>query len=212
MKKFLLALALCLPILAIAKEKKDDTKYLAGAVPEENGAVVFQKTFKVPGKSKQDIYKVLKPWAQAMVDNSIEAPGNYARINMDTPDTIVAKVCEFQVYKQKVLNLDRSRFRYTLAIIIQDGKVTIKQTGLSYYYREEPDGMKGELIRAEEWISDKYALNKAHTKLLPQSGKFRRKTVDRAEEIFNSAMDAFEVEPAPVNVPVKKVRRNIVEE
>lgn len=212
MKKILLMLVLCLPILATAKDKSDDTPYLKGAVPEENGIVTFTKSFKVPGKSKQEIYNVLKPWASALVDGSIEAPGNYARFTQDTNDTIVVRVCEWQVYKQKFLNLDRSRFRYTLAVIIEDSKVQLRQSGLAYYYREDMEGNGGENIRAEEWINDKSALNKAGTKLLPQSGKFRRKTVDRAKEIFESAMDAFEVKEAPKPEPEKKVRRAIVED
>lgn len=31
-----------------AKEKKDDTRYLAGAVPEVEGKVVFSKEFQIP--------------------------------------------------------------------------------------------------------------------------------------------------------------------
>ena len=38
---------------------------------------------------------------------------------------------------------------------------------------------------AEEWITDKYCVNKKHTKLLPVSGKFRRKTIDRKDYLFN---------------------------
>ena len=213
MKKLLLLLALCLPMMAQAKGKTDDTKYLAGAVPEVNGVVTFQKSFKVPGKSKQEIYKVLKGWAQELVDNSIPAPGNFARISMDTPDTIVAKVCEFQVYKDKFLNLDRSRFRYTIAICIDNNKVSIMQSGLAYYYGEDQEGNRGTMYRAEEWISDKCALNKSGKKLLPKSAKFRRKTVDRAESLFESAMDAFEPKEAPKPaVPAKKTRKNIVED
>lgn len=213
MKKLLLCLAMCLPMLtAQAKDKQDDSKYLAGAVPEENGLVVFKKTFKVPGKTQQEIYQVMKQWAQTLVDNSIEAPGKYARIAMDTPDTIVAKVCEYQVYKDKFLNLDRSRFRYTLAICIEGNKVSISQSALAYYYGEDQEGNRGVNYRAEEWISDQRALNKAKTKLLPKSGKFRRKTVDRAEQLFESAMDAFEEKKAPAAEPVKKVRKGIVEE
>lgn len=213
MKKILLLLALCLPMLAQAKEKVDDTKYLAGAVPEVNGVVTFQKSFKVPGKSKQEIYTALKGWAQGLVDNSIPAPGNFARISMDTPDTIVAKVCEFQVYKDKFLNLDRSRFRYTLAICIDGNKVTITQSGLAYYYGEDPEGNRGTMYRAEEWITDKWAVHKNGKKLLPKSAKFRRKTVDRAESLFESAMDVFEEKEAPKpEVPTKKVRKGIVED
>ena len=213
MKRLLFIVALCLPLLSMAK-KHDDTPYLKGAVPEQNGIVTFQKTFKVPNKSKQAIYQIMKPWLQKLVDESIPAPGNYARMNMDTPDTLVAKVCEYQVYTKKFLNLDRSRYRYTLSVVIDEGKVTITQSGLAWYYSEDQEGNNGIIYRAEEWINDKYALNKAGTKLLPRSGKFRRKTVDRANELFESAMDAFEPTPAqqPAQQPVKKVRTGVVEE
>ena len=65
-------------------------------------------------------------------------------------------------------------------------------TQISYYYEEDNDGYNGRTYRAEEWINDANALNKAKTKLLWGSAKFRRKTVDRVEEIFTGARDAFE--------------------
>ena len=39
---------------------------------------------------------------------------------------------------------------------------------------------------AENWITDKYGLNKNKTKLSRMSGKFRKKTIDRKDEIFNT--------------------------
>lgn len=216
MKKILFALMLCLPLIAMAgsKDKKiDKTAYLEGAVPEVNGTVTFRKSFRVPGKSQEEIHNVMKEFAQQLVDNSVPAPGNYARIVMDSKDTIVAKVCEFQVYKNKFLYLDRSRFRYTLAIIISNERVEITMTGLNYYYREMENGENGVLYRAEEWINDANALNKSHTKLLPISGKFRIKTVDRANELFESAMDAFEEKFVPkVEEQPKKVRKTVEED
>lgn len=192
MKKVLFALLMLMPLATFAKQKVDDSKYLKGAVPEVNGVVTFHKAFAVPGKSKKEIYVVMKEFLAKMVDNSIPAPVNYARIHQDSQDTLAAQVCEWQVYKQKFLNLDRSRFRYTLNVLIDDGKVSIDMTRLAYYYQEDQEGNNGINYRAEEWISDKAALNKAGNKLLPKSNKFRRKTVDRAEELFNEIMDVFE--------------------
>lgn len=216
MKKIFFALMLCLPMIAMAGnkgQKIDKTPYLEGAVPEVNGTVTFQKSFRVPGKSQAEIYSVMKPFVEQLVNNSVPAPGNYARIVMDSKDTLVAKVCEFQVYKNKFLNLDRSRFRYTLAVIISNERVQMTMTGLNYYYREMENGEGGILYRAEEWINDANALNKSHTKLLPISGKFRIKTVDRANELFESAMDAFEEKfvPKVVEQP-KKVRKTVTED
>lgn len=191
MKKVLLALAFILPLSGAAKKKVDDTKYLAGAVPEVNGIVTFHKTFAIPGKSKTDIYKVIKPYVLNKVENSILAPVEYARVKQDTPDTLAAQMCEWQVYKQKFLNLDRSRFRYTMNVFIEDGKLSVELVRMAYYYMEDQEGNNGVTYRAEEWINDKNALNKTGNKLLPKSNKFRRKTVDRAEEIFNEIASLY---------------------
>ena len=42
-----------------AKEKKDDTRYLVGAVPEVDGKVVFSKEFQIPGMSQAQIYDTM---------------------------------------------------------------------------------------------------------------------------------------------------------
>ena len=216
MKKVLFALLMLLPLTSFAKQKVDDSKYLKGAVPEVNGIVTFHKAFAVPGRSKQEIYNVLRAYLVDKVEKSIPAPVDYARLHSDSRDTLAAQICEWQVYKQKFLNLDRSRFRYTLNVLMEDGKVSIDMTRLAYYYQEDQEGNHGVNYRAEEWISDKAALNKAGTKLLPKSNKFRRKTVDRAEEIFEEIMDIFEEkavqeEKAKEEAPAKKVRSHVQE-
>ena len=48
-----------------------------------------------------------------------------------------------------------------------------------------------EKYKAEEWITDKYALNKAKTKLVRGLAKWRRKTVDFADDIFMDVAVAF---------------------
>ena len=60
-----LTLFLALPIAMkadSAKEKKDDTRYLAGAVPEVEGKVVFSKEFQIPGMSQAQIYDTVMKW------------------------------------------------------------------------------------------------------------------------------------------------------
>lgn len=221
MKKILCLLMLCLPLVSMAgsknktKVKVDKSLYLAGVVPEVDGRVVFKKSFKVPGKNTAEIYSVMKPFVKKLVNESVPGPGNYARISMDTQDTIVAKICEFQVYKKVPLCLDRSRFRYSMSVFISNEHVEMSIYGINYYYQEDMEGNGGQLIRAEEWINDANALNKSKTKLYPRSDKFRIKTVDRANELFEAAMDAFEEKFVPKEepgVPVKKVRKTIQEE
>ena len=209
MKKLLFCVMLCVAIGATAKEKKDDSKYLKGAVPEVNGIVTFKKSFSVPGKSSQEIKNVMKTFVNDLVEKSIPAPGNFARIMEDNDEGIVARVCEWMVFTKKFMNLDRTRFRYQIDVSVKDTRVEMAIHQLTYYYGENVEGEGGQIFKAEEWISDKEAMNKAQTKLYPKSGKFRRKTVDRMEEIFDDAMDAFEQEEEIV--PVKPVRKSVVE-
>ena len=92
MKKLLFAILLSLPIMAVAGG--DDAKYLAGAVPQKDGIVVFEKSFSVPGKTKAQMHDMLKTYLTQLVTQSIPGPTAYARMNMDTPDTIAARCCE----------------------------------------------------------------------------------------------------------------------
>ena len=208
MKKILFAALLTLPLFLSAKDKTD-AKYLRGAVPEVNGIVTFTKTFSAPGKSKADIYEVMYRFMQ----DSILAKGIKGERNNFVSDgkedgIIVVRNEEYMTFKKLFLNLDRTRFRYNLAATVTDGKVSMMLSKITYYYNEDMDGQHGENYKAEEWITDKEAVNKSNTKLYPRSGKFRIKTIDRVEAIFESAMDAFEDQPAQ---PVQRRRTAVVE-
>ena len=204
---------LCVAIGATAKEKKDDSKYLKGAVPEVNGIVTFTKSFSVPSKSEGEIRATMKQFVENLVENSIPAPGNYARMMEDEgSEDITARVCEWLVFTKKIFNLDRARFRYQIKVATSGQRITLTVSNITYYYNEDMETQNGQIFKAEEWISDREALNKKQTKLYPISGKFRRKTVDRVEALFDAAMDAFEVEEPKKVEPVKPKRKTVVEE
>ena len=59
---------------------------------------------------------------------------------------------------------------------------------IRYTYREK------EKYAAEEWITDKYALNKAKTKMVRGLAKWRRKTVNFADNLFEEADKGTESE------------------
>ena len=66
------AIAILLGLLAFAvtaqgRDGDDDKKYLAGAVPMKNGIVIFDKTYKVSDKSKLEIYKDLRAYADSLL-------------------------------------------------------------------------------------------------------------------------------------------------
>ena len=72
----------------------------------------------------------------------------------------------WMIFKKKPFVLDRTRFRYLLTIKCSDGKCHMELTQISYYYEEDLDGYNGRTYKAEEWINDANALNKAQNKLL----------------------------------------------
>ncbi len=195
MKKILFIL-LCLPAI-LASAANENPKYLRGAVPERDGIVTFTQTFSVPGKNQADIYPVVKTYIQQLVTNARQ--DLRTRIVSDQDNTIVANVEEIMTFRKKFLNWDHCFFRYLIsAQCTPDSKVTLTITKISYQYQFDNEGNGGENFKAEEWISDAAAVNKAGTKLYPRCGKFRRKTIDRVEEIFTGARDAFETPAAPV--------------
>lgn len=193
MKRVLIALMMALPIAAIAQDNtwertettassNPDAKYLEGAVPEFDGRVVFQTTIQAPGKTARQIYDLLH---QDMLTMTKEANQlEQTRLTVEDADNyqVVGNFQEWLVFKNKPLNLDRTRLLYNLIADCRDGEATVKLTRIVYIYDEERDMTT---YRAEEWITDRYGLNKKKTKLARVSGKFRRKTIDRKDYIFN---------------------------
>ena len=90
MRKILLLL-LCVPMLVCAKSKRDDSKYLVGAVPEVNGQVLFQQTFAVEGKNKQQIYDVMKAYLNQLMKGEQQMKGTKMAMedaSTGTPQTV----------------------------------------------------------------------------------------------------------------------------
>ena len=185
----LLLFFLILPLFASAQ--RDDSKYLVGAVPEQNGIITFTQTFSVPGKTQADIYPVMQAFIKQLVADGRQ--DLRTRVVSDENFATVAKVEEIMTFKKVFLNWDHCFFRYRItAECTADSKVALTITQISYQYLFDNEGKGGESYKAEEWISDKEAINKAGTKLYPRSGKFRRKTIDRVADIFAAARAAFE--------------------
>jgi len=210
-------LLFCLPLCLMAgkRDYMKDPKYLLGAVPEVEGIVTFQKNFSVTDKSEQQIYDIVA----AYVKNSLVGAGlhdkrrPYTRIISEEKENgmVVARVEEYMTFSHVFLNLDRTRFRYLLSATVKGQKVSLVLTQISYYYNEDREGNNGTYYKAEEWITDKLAINKKGTRLYPRSGKFRRMTVDRVEAIFNGFMDALSTMEVEEQVLTKK-RKGIIEE
>jgi colicin import membrane protein len=193
MKKLAIVLLMLLPMAVTAQDnsweqpeknvkENRNPKYLAGAVPEVDGKVVFSTTIKAPGKSKKQIYNLLLADFTKMTKEENQFEQSRIVLEDSTEHRkIVGNYQEWLVFKNKPLVLDRTRMFYHLIADISDGEATIQMTRIYYLYDEEriPTTFK-----AEEWINDRYGLNKKKTKTSRVSGKFRRKTIDRKDYIF----------------------------
>lgn len=175
---------------------KVDVKYLSGAVPEVNGEVVFSLEKDVPGMSADSIYDKVYTVISSIVEegksSGLQPQARIAAVNK-AEHMIAARVKEWLVFSSNFISLDRTEFNYTLIAKATEGHVSVKMTRISYAYemnRKDASGMKE---KAENWITDKYALNKKKTKLSPISGKFRRKTIDRKDNIFQRVCQALNV-------------------
>ena len=96
--------------------------------------------------------------------------------------TIVATINEWLLFKSTAIMLDRAQMKYVFTAECSDGKVLVQLSRFKYLYGEKPS--KQLTYKAEEWITDEVAVNKKNTRLYPVSAKFRRKTIDRKDELF----------------------------
>ena len=166
---------------------------MLGAVPETEGVVTFQKNITVTDKSEQQVYDILLAYINNSIMSNAIPNQQYSRLISEEKGngTIVARIEEYMTFSHVFLNLDRTRFRYLLSAKVTGQKVNLTITQVSYYYNEDREGKNGVNYKAEEWITDKVAVNKKGTRLYPRSGKFRMRTVDRVQEIFEGFKDAL---------------------
>ena len=196
MKKLFIAILMAMPLIASAQDNtwerieqaqvvKDnpDAKYLVdGAVPVVDGVVCWQTTINAPGKTAKQIYDILYKQMDKMV-NEPNQIANSAIVQDDKEKHELGAIFhEWLVFKNSTLSLDRTQLNFQLMVKYADGKADVKITHITYDYDLE---RKPVHYKAEEWITDKYAVNKKHTNLYPISAKFRRKTIDRKDFIFS---------------------------
>lgn len=189
MKKYMLVLLFS---VALGAGAQTDKKYLAGAVPVENGYVEFKKSFDVPHKSKQEIFQSLKDYTQKEL---VEGPNrlNQARITEANAEEgiLAASMEEFLYFKRTAMVSHGTRFFYQLIYKVGEGKFDVEMRRIHYIYDgSEGTSMNAQDIPAEKWITDDEALVKKGTKLSRISGKFRRFTIDRKDQIFRGAAKA----------------------
>lgn len=162
---------------------KEDPKYLEGAITfDEQGKIVFDTEIEAPGKSAAQLYNLVFDYMSGLTQDKESKASRMALVNKDE-HIIVNTMDEWLVFSNSFISLDRTECKYNLIAKITDGKVSLSINHINYTYEEgRQTGFK---LPAEEVIIDKVALTKKKNDLARIFGKFRKKTIDRKDQIFN---------------------------
>lgn len=162
---------------------KEDPKYLEGAITfDELGKIVFDTEIEAPGKSATQLYDLVFDYMSGLTQDKESKASRMALVNKD--EHIIANAMdEWLVFSNSFISLDRTECKYNLIAKITDGKVSLSINHINYIYEEgRQTGFK---LPAEEVIIDKVALTKKKNDLARIFGKFRKKTIDRKDQIFS---------------------------
>ena len=162
---------------------KEDPKYLEGAITfDEQGKIVFDTEIEAPGKSAAQLYDLVFDYMSGLTQDKESKASRMALVNKDE-HIIVNTMDEWLVFSNSFISLDRTECKYNLIAKITDGKVSLSINHINYTYEE--GRLTGFKLPAEEVIIDKVALTKKKNDLARIFGKFRKKTIDRKDQIFN---------------------------
>ena len=173
--------------------------YLKGAVPEQNGLVIFTRHLNMPGASKAQVYNFVKEWMTQRLERN---KNEYSRLLADLPNshTVVGMGAEWIVFTNHFLSLDRAQMTYIVRAIAQEGGCEMRVENIRYRYEEK------ERYTAEDVISDKNALSKDGKKLVRGYAKWRKGTIDFVEELFDEAQAAMNIAVRTVQIPPEEER------
>ena len=207
MKKSIIALLMLAPMAAMAQNTwevpsaQQTEQVQKKALFEKkkktivDGKVTFTLDKDVAGKSADEIYGIVYSFVEKMTQQSnqvqnIDDKSKIALINKGE-HTIAAKFKEWLVFKNTALALDRTVFSYTIIAKATEGHLNLTLSRISYQYEMDRTDTEGMNVTAEEWITDEEALNKKKTGLNRMSAKFRIKTIDRKDNIFDTISNAL---------------------
>lgn len=170
--------------------ESSDAKYLEGSVTvDADHKVVFTLDLNVSGKTAKQIYDLTYQYLDNLTKAENQIQSRIALVNQGE-HIIAARYTEWLEFNQSFLSLDRTEFDYTLIAKCKDNHLELTMSRLHYdYEKNRPTHLS---VSAEEWITDEKALNKKKNKLRPLAAKFRRKTIDRKDEIFSQITDLLQ--------------------
>ena len=201
-------LAICLS--AVAQENYNIEKYLkAGAVPTVGGKVVFSDSVSiVDGYTAEQVNTLARAWVESFLKDRDAARNRVVKEENGRIDVMAQQEI---VFANNAFSYDKALMNYVVTLNSAPDRCIISISRISYNYN---DGTTTEVIIAEDYITDENAVNKKGTRLIPMTGKFRRKTIDAADEIFASFQEmvrpyakesvAAAKKEAPIPLPAPK--------
>lgn len=169
--------------MANGVELKEDPKYLEGAVKlNQEGKVEFTLDTDANGKTAKQIYDIVYEYMSDLTQSADNIASRMALVNPNE-HIIANSMDEWLVFSSSFISLDRTEFKYQIVAKIADNHLNLSLLRMSYNY--EPDRPTGFKMPAEEVIIDKVALTRKKNDLAKIFGKFRKKTIDRKDQIFS---------------------------
>ncbi|WP_298653544.1 DUF4468 domain-containing protein [uncultured Proteiniphilum sp.] len=153
------------------------SEYLKGAVPLEDGAVVFRESFSAPHISRDSLMRLTREWINGR-DNPEEERSSRVLIFEEEKGLVVGGCREKLVFKSALLVLDQADINYYIHTTCTDGAVDMAIIRIRYEYEED------QRYTAEEMITDEVSLDKDQGRILKSSEKWRIKTIDFMRDLF----------------------------
>lgn len=172
-----------------------DKKYLAGAVPTENGKVVFNRQLDITGIAPQTAIELTRQWASGSLAND-GYNGKICDID-NNAGSLIINIDGDLVFKSSAFQLDQATISFILDVKFNNNKCILTFRNIRYLYAINPNNSRRDVIMADNWIVDKEALNKVGTKMYAMNGKFRIRTVqlvDYLTETLRNGLNARNVE------------------
>jgi hypothetical protein len=176
----------------VYKIKEEDRPYLKGAVPEEDGKVVFSKDIDTNGMPAKQAFDIVYKGVEGLTKDKNQTEKSRIALFNKEKNSVIATMSEWLVFSDKLLILDRSLFNYLLVADCYDGRVHVTMSRLTYDYGT---GKSREFYNAESIITDSKTLKNNGTKLKKTNKKFRKATVDRMNEVFAELDKLFNNKP-----------------
>ena len=176
-----------------ASKHKADKKYIDMQImADENGNLAFEHKIQIKGKSRAEILSAVKKYLDVRCSTNEErySGKNNVMILDESEGIVVAKFSEEIQFSLSKLARDFTRFNYKLVVKCNDNEMNVTVMRMSYDYEEKRNKIH---LTAEETITDSEALNKKRSKMYNFNAKFRRKTIDWRDSLFEDLDKNFEI-------------------